>query len=368
LLRNYLNKDHNWRFKLITAQRRALMADRFGDYDGEARAATGYRNFTPFVGHGNIIQADISDTAPADQRWISLIASGTYLWTYGCGGGQDTSISALGLHGQYFDVWSTDIYSQNAKAVFFMLEGSWFGNWDHVDNIMRSTLATPTMGLACCCIAGHPHWYMHHMGLGEPIGYGARLTNELARAIYITLMGDPTLRMEPVGPPSGLTGGATGGSVTLNWSPSTDSVAGYHVYRATSAAGPFARVTGSLLTGTTFSESVAAGSYTYMVRAVALQTNPSGSYYNPSQGIFTSVSAGASVPPMTVSATRLPNGIRLSWNTQSGATYRVVSKTSLNQAAWTDLSGTISATGSTTSWTNSSTGGTPVQLYRIATP
>ncbi len=176
LLRNYLNKDHKWRFKQISVPRLALMADRFGDSDHEARAATGYRNFTPFVGHGNIILADISDTAPPTNRWISLISSNTYLWTYGCGGGQDTSISELGLHGQYFDVWSTDIYAQDAHAVFFMLEGSWFGNWDHTDNIMRSTLATPTMGLACCCIAGHPHWYIHHMGLGEPIGYGARLT------------------------------------------------------------------------------------------------------------------------------------------------------------------------------------------------
>src|ERR1041385_1561953 len=33
LLRNYLNKDHNWRFKQISVKRRALMANRFGDMD-----------------------------------------------------------------------------------------------------------------------------------------------------------------------------------------------------------------------------------------------------------------------------------------------------------------------------------------------
>jgi hypothetical protein len=156
LLRNYLNKDHNWRFKQINVPRRALMADRFGDYDGEARAATGFRNFTPFVGHGittNIagggktIRADISDGAPATNRWISMISSNAFLWTYGCGGGQDMSISELGLHGQYFDVWSTDIYAQDAHAVFWMLEGSWFGNCDNTDNIMRSVLTTQTMNI-----------------------------------------------------------------------------------------------------------------------------------------------------------------------------------------------------------------------------
>jgi hypothetical protein len=300
LLRNYLNKDHKWRFKQINAPRRALLADRFGDYDGEARAATGFRNLVPFVGHGNIQQADISDNAPPDQRWSSLISANRYLWAYGCGGGQDTSISELGLHGQYNDVWTTDMYSQDAKAVFFMLEGSWFGNWDHTDNVMRATLATPSMGLACCCIAGHPHWYIHHMGLGEPIGYGARLTmnnstlyrnntNLFTRAIYITLLGDPTLRMEPVAPVSSLAAGANEGSVTVNWAPSSESVAGYHVYRATSPAGPFTRVTSSLISDTSIHETLPQGTYTYMVRAVALQVNPSGSYYNPSQGMFTTV-------------------------------------------------------------------------------
>src|SRR5205807_4663291 len=63
--------------------------------------------------------------------------------------------------------------------------------------------------LTVCCIAGHPQYYIHHMGLGEPIGYGIRVTmndttlyqdttNEFSRAVYIALMGDPTLRMEPV--------------------------------------------------------------------------------------------------------------------------------------------------------------------------
>jgi len=39
--------------KLLTVPRRALMADRFGDLNGEARSATGYRNFEPMVGPGN---------------------------------------------------------------------------------------------------------------------------------------------------------------------------------------------------------------------------------------------------------------------------------------------------------------------------
>jgi hypothetical protein len=289
-------------------------------------------------------------------------------------------MSAMGVHGQYYDAWSTDIVGQDAKAVFFMIEGSWMGNWDHTDNFMRSVLATPSMGLTCCCIAGHPHAYYHHMGLGEPIGYGIRLSmnnstlyrsqsNDFARAIYIELLGDPTLRLEPIAPPSNLSAAANGNGVVLNWAPSTDSVAGYHVYRATSPTGPFTRVTGSLISGTSFTDlNVPAGSYTYMIRAVALQTNPSGSYYNPSQGVFASVSVSASVPPISVTASRGANGIKLTWNSQSGTTYRVLAKTNILQPNWTDLSGGITAVSATSSWSDNNVRTIPARLYRIASP
>lgn len=380
LLRNYLNKDHKWRFKQISVKRRALMANRFGDLDGEARAATGYRNFEPFVGPGNTLEADISDTAAPANRWISLLSADSYLWTYGCGGGQDTSISELGLHGQYNDVWSTDIVAQDPKAVFYMLEGSHFGNWDHADNIMRAVLATTTMGLAVCAIAGHPHWYCHHMGLGETIGYGARVsmnndtlyrnqTNELARAVYMELLGDPTLRMDPVAAVPGVTATAGPGRVSLSWTASPDANAGYHVYRSTSSAGPFVRVNSSLLTTTSFTETgLAAGSYTYMVRAIALTTNPSGSYFNPSQGVFATASVTGSPPVITVSVSKTTGGVKLSWNTAAGAVYRVWAATDLRAPVWTDVSGAISASSNTTTWTDANIDATPQRYYRISTP
>ena len=152
------------------------------------------------------------DAAPDDQKWSSMLTAGTYLWAYGCGGGSYTSMSGMGTHGTYHDIWSTDIVGGDAKAVFFMMFGSWLGEWDSTDNLMRSALATSTMGLTCSW-AGRPHWYYHHMGLGEPIGYSARLTqnngglyqnqvNQNLRGVHIALMGDPTLRLHPVEPPS----------------------------------------------------------------------------------------------------------------------------------------------------------------------
>jgi hypothetical protein len=285
----------------------------------------------------------------------------------------------MGLHGEYHDVWSTDIVAQDPKVVFYMLEGSWFGNWDHTDNVMRSVLATPTMGLAVCCIAGHPHWYCHHVGLGEPIGYGARLsmnnstlyrnqTNEMMRSVYMALMGDPTLRMEPIAPVSNVTAQGGSGSVAVHWSASLDATAGYYVYRAPSGAGPFSRVSPSLVAGTAFTDSgLAAGTYTYMVRAVALTANPSGSYYNPSQGVFVTVTVGTSPPPpVTVNVSRSGAAIRLSWNSQTGTLYRVWAASSLTQTNWADLSGPITANSISTSWTDSTANGAAQRFYRVS--
>ena len=58
-------------------------------------------------------------------------------------------MSYMGTHGSYADAWSTDIVDQDAKAVFVMMFGSWFGEWDSTDNLMRTVLATPGLGLTC---------------------------------------------------------------------------------------------------------------------------------------------------------------------------------------------------------------------------
>src|SRR5256885_786476 len=67
-------------------------------------------------------------------------------------------------------------------------------------------------------------------------------SNIMNRAIYIALMGDPTLRQDIIAPPANLVATPGQGTVTLNWAASGDNVAGYHVYRAASASGRFTRL------------------------------------------------------------------------------------------------------------------------------
>jgi hypothetical protein len=304
LLRQYLNKDHNFRHKLLNPQRRGLVGDYFGTRNGEAFAASGFRSFAPLFGANGIANLN---TIYNDQKgkWIPELAATDYLFAYGCGAGSYTTIGGLGSTGLYNDGSTVEMVNNDVRAVFTLFFGSWLGDWDHEDNIMRSILATRTYGLACAW-SGRPHWFAHPMGLGETIGYAARLTqnnsglyqnqiNSSANLVHVALMGDPTLRLHPVAPPASLGGTSSGGAVTLTWTPSPDSVAGYHVYRGTSANGPFTRLTGSLLTATSYTDASAPAGATYMVRAVKLENTPSGSYYNASQGYFWS--AGGSPPP-----------------------------------------------------------------------
>jgi hypothetical protein len=259
-----------------------------------------------------------------------------------------------------------------------MFFGSHFGDWTHTDNVMRSALATPSLGLTAC-IVGLPHWFCHHMAMGEPIGYAVRLTmnnttlyqnqsNALPRAVFINLLGDPTLRLESVAPPSQLKALSTNGAVALSWSPSPDAVLGYHVYRSASPGGPFTRLTDSPLIDTAYTDwSVFFSSpRTYMVRAVALQTNPSGSYFNPSEGVFVQATVSPqSLPPAIKVAFEIgPVGVELAWNSQPGLRYHVEAKPGL-QDSWSNISGQFVATSTTTSFVDTNWALYQTRLYRV---
>jgi hypothetical protein len=292
LLRNYLNKDHNFRHKQFDLPRRGVVGDYFGVRDGEAFAASGWRNLASFFSPVNVT------TIKNEGTWISNLSTNSCLWAYGCGPGSFTSIGGLGNSDSYHDGVTTELYRNDPKAAFAMLYGSWLGDWDSEDNFQRATLALPSYGLTCVW-SGRPHWFLHHMALGEPIGYSTRLTqnnrvnglyrnqqNNCAGQIHIALMGDPTLRMHTVTPPTNLGCVFEKDAADLSWDASPDSIVGYHVYRAKHAEGPYVRLTAAPVETCAFKDTRSETGDSYMVRAVKLETSASGTYYNGSQGIF----------------------------------------------------------------------------------
>jgi len=315
-LRQYLNKDHNFRTKAISAQRQGWIDDNFGLSTGEPLAVTGWRNFAPLFGATNTL---------AGADWFGPLATNSCLWGYGCGPGTYTSCGGVGA--------TADFATADPQVVFTMFFGSYFGDWDSQDNFMRAALATPTYTLTCVW-SGRPYWQFHHMGLGQTIGFSALVSqNNLGVAqggydfntdngyVHVALMGDPTLRMHIVAPPSALTIVTDGaGGVNLSWNASPDTVLGYYVYSAPTAAGPFSRLTTNLVTGSSYTVS-SVTTNVYMVRAVKLEVSGSGSYYNASQGIFQSLDGSAGAPaiillqPTNSALFIAPTNIQLSANT-----------------------------------------------------
>jgi hypothetical protein len=280
LMRRYLDKDHAFRIKLITALPRALISDNFGFFSGEAFAADGWRNFSPLLGTNSM----------AELPYFTTLATESYLWSYGCGGGWYQGAGGVGT--------TADYAADTVQTIFSMMFGSYFGDWDNSDNFLRAPLASADRALTNCW-AGRPFWQFHHMALGETVGYGAQLAqnnqvtyqyNYGRRFVHIALMGDPTLRMHIIAPVTDVSATSFGSGVNVIWQPSSDTVIGYHVYRSDELFGRYDRLTLQPVATLTYTDhQPAEGMNYYMVRAVKLENTPSGSYFNQSTGITDSV-------------------------------------------------------------------------------
>ncbi|MEI8351849.1 MAG: hypothetical protein WCG36_06005, partial [bacterium] len=325
LLRQYLNKDHRYRHKLMPTQSKSFIDDNFGYFSGEAFAANGWRNFPPLLGQpysATVVSGD----------WLVQPAT-PYLWAYGCGPG--SSASAGG-------VVSTADMTTHDPAVFTMLFGSYFGDWGYDNDLMRAELATPSNGLTCVW-GGRPNWFVHPMAMGATMGECARLTQNSAgydngtdiayqpsgygpRMIHIALMGDPTLRLQVVAPPTNVTATAASTGVIVSWRPSPDDVLGYGVYRASTAAGPFTRILDcdGVATGLAYDTDPPAGPCVYMVRAIARTQSGGGTYFNNSQGFCASAIGPGTLPApptgLQASEGTFADRVRVSWSPSSQAT------------------------------------------------
>ena len=279
MMRAYLKKAHNYKMDSLTMIHQALMDDNFGVSTGEPFAANGWRNFAPLLGYSGTQSLD----------YISTLNTTTYQWSFGCGGGSFTSAGGIGT--------TANIASNNMNGIFSMLFGSYFGDWDIQNNFLRAPLCANTPMLTNCW-AGRPHWFFHHMALGEPIGYstmisqnndGTYLTtsNYMTKGVHIALMGDPSLRQDYLKPVKNVNVTAVaGGGANITWTASPDpAVVGYYIYSADDRYGAYKRRS-PLVNVTTYNDSFGTdGTKYYMVRAVKVQNTPSGSYSNLSIGV-----------------------------------------------------------------------------------
>ncbi|MEI6089577.1 MAG: T9SS type A sorting domain-containing protein [bacterium] len=295
LLRAYLNKDHSYRIGgKKDFPKRGIVMDNFKTML-EGFASSGWRNIASLCGNENVTGID-------EYQYIQTLVEGKYLMAYGTGGGSYQSCNGVGV--------TTDFVGKNINAIFTFMFGSYFGDWDNSNNILRAALCSDSSALTSCW-DGRPHWYFHEMGMGKPIGksvttsqnndsdegriYYANLFNNPNNGSWGTednglagrqmcLLGDPTLRMD-----SYLTCSIQNlsavqnskNSVQLKWDAAlTENVYHYNVYMRYGTEDSWTKVNTQPLTTNEMIVDVAKeGRIYFQVRTAELLTSNTGTYY-----------------------------------------------------------------------------------------
>lgn len=343
LLRRYLNKNHKYRTGQLPFRRRGLIDDKLADeHLREAPASSGWRNFNSMFGPDSISEGD----------YFSTLANESYMASYACGKGQPfDSLDGIGS--------SKDFATKPVNTIFTMLYGDYIGDWDSPDNFLRASLASEPSILTAAWV-GHPHWFMHHLSIGYPIGYSTRLTqnNDIyvpiehfqtdttskpydpyKNGVHVGLLGDPTLTMYPLDLENSVSNlkaaKVNDFTVRLTWDISDMSkVHFYDVFRSNYADGPFDKVTEvSITEGQFVDEYHHTGDVWYMVREKVLEFSPTASFWKHLRGklvqtdVKSEMEENTEVAGITVAPNPTNSFVNLKLNyTSESTTYTIVNQ------------------------------------------
>jgi hypothetical protein len=288
LLKQYINKDNRYRQKQLILNERLIVQAALDpavlDSEIERTYATALRNGNRFFGiePGKVVQGD-----------PFLPANSASLWGVAVGYGGYNIINVPLNFGTPHTTFDLADPAMEPPIGFYLLGGSYFGDWNTSDNLMRACLATPNYGLSCA-FCYQVDWAFEKMAMDEPLGSGFLRTIELsptsAARTHLAVLGDPTLRLKIIAPASNPRSSGVQTNVALSWNPSPESGAQYLVYRSLEGLKSWTRLTTNPISATSFTDNPApARLKTYMIRAASLSVTGSGSFTNLSQGIFLNV-------------------------------------------------------------------------------
>lgn len=265
LTKNYLTKAHLWRIGALPSIDRGLIDDNFKSLD---ISNSGYKAINFLFGLDSLFD---------DRDYLTELRAGDYILSFGTGAGSYTSCNGIGK--------SSDFAEQKINTIFTGLAGSFFGDWDSKNNILRSALAA---GALSSFWAGIPDWYLNPMGIGESIGFCTRYSqnanfgsfNGSQRKIHIALMGDPTLTLRPIVPAKNITATETINGIELDWNESVGDFDGYNLYRINVMTGESQKVNNEIITGAKYIDiSAPTGKFYYQLRTVKFEQMANSSYY-----------------------------------------------------------------------------------------
>lgn len=279
LIKRYLQNNHLFRNGNITVSDSSIVNDYFGLDYREGFAASGWSNFSPITGIDKI----------SEEQLRYSTRNKSYLLAYGCGAGSFNSVSQV--------AYTDELAFERFNAAFCMFFGSYNGDWDSEDNILRATLAAEPLGLAVMW-SGRPFWFLHHLAAGFNIGYSTKLSQSnypdnyqavspyARRFNHIALMGDPTLRLHYHKPVDSIVAQVNGNFIQISWNNQEDSeILGYYIYCSSTEYGEYKLLNSELITENIFFDSIPLrGMNYYMIRSAKMKYTASGSYINLSTG------------------------------------------------------------------------------------
>jgi hypothetical protein len=300
LMRRYFTKATAFRRGQVNAKRRVTLQDTMATVeDGPGRGV--YRGYGPAFGQ-------------------QACQPGTWLTSNTASLAGEVSSPGLLVNGRFSACQlftAQQVAAGRVNSVFNHCFGSYFGDWDNTDNLLRAVIASPGLGLTALW-DGRPAYSMHHMAVGKTVGYSVRFSMNVtfsdsydpglgSRGVHMALMGDPTLTLLPLPQPRELTaelrGTVTVPSAQLSWLAPTLAVgevaiSGYHVYRSISPGEPYVRLTSVPLASTTlaYTDAAVTPCSRYQVKALRLEATTSGSFWNQSAAATAVVQAGAIHP------------------------------------------------------------------------
>ena len=204
-----------------------------------------------------------------------------YLVSYGLTWAQYTSAFGVGR--------TFDFANKPVNTVFTILSGSYFGDWDNENNLLRASLASRPSVLAGLW---GTEWDLGNMFTGATIGevyvdFHNRVMALNRHGSFYALMGDPTLCFNPVKQVSNLVTTMNQVGSLLEWTPSEDIVDGYNIYRTDTFSNRFVRINDTLVTDTCYLDLNNPGQdEIYMVRPVKYESNSLGDFYKLGTGLI----------------------------------------------------------------------------------
>lgn len=283
LMRRYLQKNHAYRHNQFTFNANVMTP--------QEDSLTGYAASGPLFGTANRPFVPSINAERSAEYWNESQNKAYWLSTWHRGGGTYTSTWGIGNAADFANSPGVNTAIQSAWA-------SYYGEWNVQNAFLRAMLAAKGQTVATF-YENNPDWVLYGLGAGDTIGNAWKTsinqtgvdlgTTSLnyADSIIPALLGDPSIRLFPVSPPSNLIAEESAGTVTVSWDASADTdVLGYYVYRADSLDGVFTRISPDLVQALFFTDFSPVEESLYMVRAIKLQETGGGTYFDASQGMF----------------------------------------------------------------------------------